>query len=110
MYVGPWIARLCGIPVRRAFWNMGRQNPHLTRSQFVWAFGVLVLGVGMSIYCLDQDILQRVLSEKRWSARLFDLGFELAMTVFMGVLIALWCAPTQLGESQVTELNLSQRK
>jgi hypothetical protein len=109
-FVGPWIARLCGIPVRAAFWTMNQQNQHLTRFQFVWAFGVLVYGVGMFIFSLAPDTLQRILLEKRWSAKLADLGFSLAITVFMGILIGFWCAPTQTGESSVTGLDLSRRQ
>ncbi len=109
-FVGPWIARLCGIPVRAAFWTMDRQNHRLTRFQFVWAFGVLVVGVGMFIFNLDSDIIQRVLLEKRWSAKLAELGFLLALSIFMGIVIGFWCAPTQIGESPVTELDLSKRK
>jgi hypothetical protein len=108
-FVGPWIARLCGIPVRAAFWRMDRQNPHLTRPQFVWAFGVLVYGVGMFIFNFGSYAILRVLLEKRWSARLVDLGFALALSIFMGIVIGFWCAPTQNGESPLTELDLSQR-
>jgi pheromone shutdown protein TraB len=89
---------------------MDRQGHHLTRFQFVFAFGVLVVGVGMFIFSLDSDLIQRVLLERRLSAKLADLGFMLALTVFMGVVVGFWCAPTQAGESPVTELNLSPRK
>ena len=109
-FVGPWIARLCGIPVRAAFWTMDRQGYRISRAQFVWAFGVLLIGVGLFIFCLDSDVIQRVLLEKRWSAKLADLGLMLAITVFMGIVVGFWCAPTQIGESPVTELDLSQRK
>jgi hypothetical protein len=108
-FVGPWIARLFGIPVRAAFWKMSRQNQQLTRFQFVWAFGVLVFGVGLFIFNLDLDDIQRVILEKHWSAKLIDLGFEFALSVFMGIVIAFWCAPTQIGESPITELDISQR-
>jgi hypothetical protein len=108
-FLGPWIARLCGIPVRGAFWKIDRQSEHLTRLQFVWAFGVLIFGVGMSIFNFDADILHRLLLDKQWSARFIDLGFEVALSVFMGIVIAFWCAPTQIGDSPVTELDLSQR-
>jgi hypothetical protein len=64
----------------------------------------------MFIFGLDSDVIQRVLLEKRWSAKLADLGSMLAITVFMGVVIGFWCAPTQNGESPITELDLSQRK
>lgn len=109
-FVGPWIARLCGIPVRAAFWTMNRQSQRLTRFQFIWAFGVLVFGVGMFIFNLAPDVIQRVFLEKRWSAKLADLGFSLALTVFMGVVVSFVCAPTQTGDSPVTELDLSRRK
>jgi pheromone shutdown protein TraB len=109
-FVGPWIARLCGIPVQAAFWKMDRQTPRLTRLQFVWAFGVLVCGVGISIFNFDSDIIQRVLLEKRWSAKLSEIGFELAISVFMGIVIGFVCAPTQIGETPVTTLDLSRRK
>jgi hypothetical protein len=109
-FVGPWIARLFGIPVRAAFWRMDRQDQRLTRLQFVWAFGVLVFGVGFFIFNLDSDIIHRVLLEKRWSAKVLDLAFELVLSVFMGIVIAFWCAPTQMGESPVTELDLTQRR
>lgn len=109
-FVGPWLARLFGIPVRAAFWKMDRENERLTRFQFVWAFGVLVFGVGLSIFNLDLDILHKVLLEKAWSAKMIDLGFEFALSVFMGIVIAFWCAPTQMDESPVTELDLSERR
>ena len=89
---------------------MDRQGHRISRPQFVCAFGVLVIGVGMFIFGLDSDVIQRVLLEKRWSAKLADLGSMLAITVFMGVVIGFWCAPTQNGESPITELDLSQRK
>lgn len=107
-FVGPWIARLCGVPVRAAFWKLDNQGQRLTRFTFVWAFGVLVFGVGLAIFNMDLDVIQRVLLEKSWSAKLFDLGFEFALSIFMGVVIAFWCAPTQMDESQVTQLDLSQ--
>lgn len=109
-FVGPWLARLFGIPVRAAFWKMGRQNERLTRFQFVWAFGVLVFGVGLFIFNLDLDNLHKVLLEEPWSAKLIDLIFEFALSVFMGIVIAFWCAPTQMDESPVTELDLSERR
>jgi len=108
-FVGPWFARLFGIPVR-AFWKMDHQNQRLTRFQFVWTFGVLIFGVGLSIFNLDLGMLHRILLEKQWSAKLIDLGFEFALSVFMGIVIAFWCAPSQMGESPVTELDLSQRR
>lgn len=108
-FVGPWIARLCGIPVRASFWTMDRPSHRLTRFQFVWAFGVLLIGVGMFIFSCDSDLIQRVLLEKHWSAKLLDLGFSLALSVFMGIVIGFWCAPTQNDESSVTGLGLSQR-
>lgn len=110
VFVGPWLARLCGIPVRAAFRRMDRQNQRLTRLQFVLAFGVLEWGVGMFIFSLDSDIIQRVLLEKQWSAKLVDLGFSLALSIFMGIVIGFWCAQTQIGESPVIELGLSRRK
>jgi hypothetical protein len=110
LFVGPWIARFCGIPVRADFWTMNRQDHRLTRFQFVWAFGVLVYGVGMFLFTLAPDVIHRLSMENRWSARLADLGFSLAITVFMGILIGLWCAPTQIGESPVTRLDLSRRQ
>jgi hypothetical protein len=109
-FVGPWVVRLCGIPVRAAFWTKNGQDHHLTRFQFIWAFGVLVFGVGMFIFSLAPDVIQRVLLEKRWGAKLADLGFSLAITVFMGIIIAFWCAPTQTDDSPVTTLDLSGRK
>jgi hypothetical protein len=108
--VGPWIARFCGIPVRAAFWTMERQGHHLTRFQFVFAFGVLVVGVGMFIFSLDSDLIQRVLLERQLSAKMADLSTMLGLTVFMGIVIGFWCAPTQAGESPVTELDLFRRK
>jgi uncharacterized BrkB/YihY/UPF0761 family membrane protein len=108
--VGPWIARLCGIPVRAAFWTMDRQGRRLTRFQFIWAFGVLVIGVGMFIFSLDSDTIQRVLLEKWLGAKLAYLGFSFALSIFMGVVIAFWCAPTQADESPVTKLDLSPRQ
>lgn len=109
-YVGPWIARLCGIPVRAAFWKMDQQTPHLTRLQFVWAFGVLVCGVGLSILNFGSDVIQRVLLEKRWGAKLSEIGFELALSVFMGIVIGFVCAPTQTDISPLTTLDLPRRQ
>ena len=109
-FVGPWISRMCGIPVRAAFWTMNRQTQRLTRFQFVLAFGVLIIGVGMFIFSLDSDIIQRVLLEKRWSEKLAELAFSLALSVFMGIVIGLICAPTQIDESPVTKLDLSRRQ
>jgi pheromone shutdown protein TraB len=106
-FIGPWIARLCGIPVPSKFWTKNWQNRHLPRLQFVWAFGVLIFGVGMFRFSLGSDIARRVLLEKRLSAKLFDLGFALAFSIFMGIVVAFWCAPTQAGESPVIELGLS---
>ena len=108
-FVGPWFARLFGIPVRAAFWKIDQRKERLSRFQFVWAFGVLIFGIGMFIFNLDWGILHRVLLEKQWSAKLIELGFEFALSVFMGIVIAFWCAPTQMDESPVTELDLSQR-
>jgi hypothetical protein len=92
-FVGPWIARLCGVPVRAAFWTMNRENQQLTRLQFVWAFGVLVCGFGIFIFNLAPDVIRHVLVEKPWSAKLKDLGFSLALSMFMGIVIGFWCAP-----------------
>jgi hypothetical protein len=108
-FVGPWFARLCGIPVRAAFWTMNSENQQITRIQFIWAFGVLVCGIGIFISSLAPEVIQRVLLEKRWGAMLGDLGFSLGMSVFMGIVIGFWCAPTQLGDSPTIELDLSQR-
>jgi len=108
-FVGPWLARLCGVPVRAAFWTMNRQNPPMTRLQFVWAFGVLVCGIGIFIFNFGPNIAKWVL-DKRSSGSTFGVVFALAISVFMGVVIGFWCAPTQVGESPITQLDLSRRK
>ena len=89
---------------------MNPQGQRLTRFQFIWAFGVLVFGVGMFIFDLAPDVIQRVFWEKRWSAKLSEIGFELAISVFMGIVIGFVCAPTQIGETPVTALDLSRRQ
>ena len=109
-FVGPWFARLFGIPVRAAFWNTDRHNQQLTRVQFVWAFGVLIFGIGFSIFNFDVDIFHKILLEKQWSAKLIEFGFDFALSVFMGVVIAFWCAPTQKGESPITSIDLTKHQ
>jgi hypothetical protein len=109
-FAGPWIARSFGIPVQAAFWRMDRQKQRLTRLQFVVAFGVLIFGVGLFIFNCDSETIQRVLLEKRWTARFAYLGFSLALSVFMGIIIGFVCAPAQIDEPQVTDLGLSRRK
>src|ERR1700752_2314902 len=100
--VGPWLARLFGIPIRAAFWKSDRQNEQLTRRQFMWVFGVLVFGVGFSIFNLDSEVIHRLLTEKTWSSRLIDLGVQVLLSICMGIAVVFWCAPTQLDESPVT--------
>ena len=108
-FVGPWLARLCGVPVRAAFWTMDRQqNPPITRFQFVWAFGVLVCGIGLFIFNFGPNFAKWV-PYKRSSGSMLEVFFAFAISVSMGVVIGFWCAPTQIGESPVTELDLSRR-
>lgn len=109
--VGPWIARLCGIPVRKTFEITGRQqNLRLTRLQFVWGIGVLVFGVGTFIMSFGSYTLQRIFLEKRWSARLFDLGVALLISFLIGIVIAFLRPPARNGGYGIIRLNLSQRK
>ena len=108
-FVGPWLARLLGFPVRAAFWKSDRYQ-QLTRRQFIWVFGVLIFGVGFGIFNLDSDVIHRVLLEKQWTARLIALGFQLLLSICMGIAVVFWCAPTQFDESPVTKLDLSQRR
>jgi hypothetical protein len=68
--VGPCLARLFGFPIRTAFWKPDRQNQQLTRPQFIWAFGVLVFGIGFGIVNLDSDTIHTFLLAKSWSAKL----------------------------------------
>jgi hypothetical protein len=105
--VGPCLARLFGFPIRTAFWKPDRQNQQLTRPQFIWAFGLLVFGIGFGIVNLDSDTIHTFLLAKSWSAKLVPLGFQLALSIVMGTAIAFWCAPAQLDEPPVTKLDLS---
>ena len=89
---------------------MDRENQHLTRPQFVWAFGVLILGIGLFILGLDWYTIQRVLLDKGWIAKSADLGLLLGISVFMGIVVGFWCAPTHNDESPVIELDLSERQ
>src|SRR3569833_2811836 len=93
-FVGPWIARLCGIPVRAAFWTMDRENSPVTRLQFVWAFGVLVCGIGIFIFDFGPNVSQWIL-EKRSRSSVSEIVLALAISTFMGIIIGFWCAPTQ---------------
>jgi hypothetical protein len=81
-FADPWLARPFGIPIRAAFWRPDRQSQQLTRLEIVCAYGVLIFGIGLSIFNLDSDTLHRVLSEKSWSAKLIDLGFQIALSTF----------------------------
>lgn len=108
-FAGPWIARLCGIPLRATFWTMAKENPRVTRTQFVWAFGVCTLGVGLFLFSLDSGLIQQIYLQKSWNATLGRIGFSLALSIFMGVVVAFWCAPTQIGEPAVTELKISEK-
>ena len=109
IFVGPWLARSLGIPVRAAFWKTDRRDMRLTRFQFVWAYGVLIFGIGLFLFNLDSETLRRLFLERQWSARLADVGFEFGLTIFMAIVVAFWCAPTQADQSPVTELDLSKR-
>jgi hypothetical protein len=109
-FIGPWLARLCGIPVPTEFWKKDWQKMHFSRLRFVWAFGVLIFGFGMFLFNLDHDVVNRVLLDRRWSAKLSDVAFALAFSIFMTSVIAFWCAPTLSDKSPVTELGLSRRQ
>ena len=89
---------------------------YMTVIDKIWGFwvrrgyeGVLVCGIGLFIFNFGPNIAKWVL-DKRSSGSTFGVVFALAISVFMGVIIGFWCAPTQVGESPITQLDLSRRK
>lgn len=62
--IAPAILRSFGVPLAFGLWRLDRRNQNLSRSQYVWAFGVFSWGVGMFLFWTMAGYLQwRVLSD-----------------------------------------------
>jgi FtsH-binding integral membrane protein len=56
--VAPAIMRLVGVPLRGGFWRTDLRNQHLSKGQYVWAFGIFTWGIGMFLFMNVWDYLQ----------------------------------------------------
>ena len=65
--VAPAILRAFGVPVAISFWRLDRRNQHLSRTQYIWAFGVFSWGVGMFVFFTVSKYLEWRLLGDRFS-------------------------------------------
>jgi hypothetical protein len=49
-FAAPAILRTFGVPVAFGAWRIDRRNQHLKRTQYVWACGVFMWGLGMFVF------------------------------------------------------------
>jgi hypothetical protein len=65
--VAPAILRAFGVPVARWVWRLERRNQHLSRTQYIWAFGVFQWGLGMFVFFTVSKYLEWRLLGDRFS-------------------------------------------
>jgi hypothetical protein len=73
-FAAPAILRLLGIPVAFGIWRIDRRNQHLTKTQYVWGFGVFMWGIGMFLFF----VIARYLDWKL-------LGVKIPMNIFVAL-------------------------
>jgi hypothetical protein len=59
--VAPAILRCFGVPIAFGLWRLDRRNQSLSKTQYVWAFGVFSWGLGMFFFSTVADYLGRKL-------------------------------------------------
>jgi hypothetical protein len=59
--VAPAILRSFGVPIAFGLWRLDRRNQSLSKTQYVWAFGVFSWGLGMFFFSTVADYLGREL-------------------------------------------------
>jgi hypothetical protein len=110
LVVAPEIALMFKVPIQKRSSPLGSRYERLTRSQFVWTFGVLELGITFFICSFGDDFLKSlIVGDRRFSVSghlVVDLGFSIAV----GILVGFWSAPSQLNRSPLTEIKLSQEQ
>jgi hypothetical protein len=65
--VAPAILRAFGVPVARWVLRLDRRNQHLSRTQYIWAFGVFQWGLGMFVFFTVSKYLEWRLLGDRFS-------------------------------------------
>jgi hypothetical protein len=56
--VAPALMRAVGIPLSGGLWRRARRNQHLSKGQYVWAYGIFSYGIGMFLFMTVLDYLQ----------------------------------------------------
>ena len=86
-FVAPTIVRALGVPVAIGFGRLDRKNRHLSKLQWVWAFGAFMWGGGMFLYSTMFDYLSwRVMDDQFSHPRLGHVIVRLVVTVLFGAL------------------------
>jgi hypothetical protein len=108
--IAPEIALMFKVPIQKRSSPLGSRYERLTRSQFVWTFGVLELGITFFIYSFGEDLLESLIAGNRQFGLLSDLLYDLGFSIAAGIFVGFWSAPSQLDRSPLTEIKLSQNQ
>lgn len=91
-FLAPSIAHLFGAPLAFGFWRLDRKNSHLSKTQFLWWFGVFTFGVGIFLYGAVFDLLRLTLLHEHLSFSRSSVG-GFVIAILGGLLVGLTSAP-----------------
>jgi len=84
----PATLRVFGVPVAFGVWRLDRRNRHLSRTQYVWAFGVFSWAVGMFFFSVVFGYLRwKLLGEQFAYPTPRHIAVDLLVCLLMGWVI-----------------------
>lgn len=99
--VAPALLRAFGVPVAQGVWRLDRRNQHLSRTQYVWFFGVFAWGLGMFLFFTISRYLEwKLLGDRSAFQHATQLIMSLLVWLLSGWLFGLWTAPPRNGADE----------
>ncbi|HKW76694.1 MAG TPA: hypothetical protein VJN64_14280 [Terriglobales bacterium] len=96
--VAPTLLRVFGLPVALGVWRLDRRNQHLSRTQYVWFFGVFTWGLGMFLFFTISRYLEwKLLGDRSANQHSTQIIGALLIWLLAGWLFGLWTAPPRNG-------------
>ena len=101
--IAPTILRGIGVPLAYGMWRLDRRNQHLTRSQYLWGFGVFSWGLGAFLYATTFDLLSwELLGERGYYSTPLRIIVQLMICLVIGWLVGVFGSPSRRKSEALT--------
>jgi uncharacterized membrane protein len=89
--VAPAICRVLGVPMAFGIWRLDRKNSRLSRSQFLWCYGVFSFGMGIFLFNTVFDYLDwKLLSGYPLNNRSVRIVSDFVVSILCGLFFGYW--------------------